>query len=414
MAPVGQLFVADGVIIGVVAVEGQHGLMGRVIGNGHVTEEVGTCGVTGHAQPAGFIVAASSADSVHEHLVPLIDNTTLFLHVGGSMPLTAIDEFVEGLQHEEVSLVLELLCNLGPDSCDFFFHLLVHLLVVHCALQVLPVVTVVFPVVFVVMGIEDDLEAGVLSKAHHLVDTVQPHFVQFVLRSLANVSHPRNGNAHAGKALGLYTVESGLRSRFPLPGGLGSYAISIGIKVVAHVPAKTQLQGAGDSGVTGQHRVLDDFLACLGHGNLYRRAVLGRHSDLRAAGLVGLVGGQLELNGHLVFAEDTVLKAEPAFRGRGNLHLGTGRSLNGYLLRFSFWCGLNRGRGYGKSPRSLRLGGAAACLSPLAAAASRRYHAKNEKLSKISHSYVYLSEGIDSRVTTSGDDINCFQYSSVL
>ena len=268
MSPVRKLLVSDGIIVWIIAVEGQHDFSGGIIWNGQVLEIVGTCGISGNAQPAGFVIASGSTNCIHKHLIPLVNHVAALLIVLFGRPLIAINKLIEGLQHQEVALVLELVCNLGPDSRDFRLHLLVHLFAVHCALEVLPVIAVILSMVFIMVGVKDNIQSGILCKSYDLINAVEPFLVKGIVGGLSYMSHPGGRDTDAGEAFGLEPVESGLRGRFPLPGSLRCNTVRVCIEMVAHVPAKTQFQRTGNGSVSRQFGVLYNLARGLGHGNL--------------------------------------------------------------------------------------------------------------------------------------------------
>ena len=86
-------------------------------------------------------------------------------------------------------------------------------------------ISVTLTVVFVVMGVENYLEAGVFCKSNNLIYSVEPYLIQSIIRSVSNMSHPGDRNTDAGETCRLYAVESGLRGRFSLPGGLICHSV---------------------------------------------------------------------------------------------------------------------------------------------------------------------------------------------
>ena len=201
MAPVGKLLVTNRVIIGVVAMEGQHGLSCRVVGHIDVFEAIGARGIAGNTQPTGFVVTARSTHCIYEHLIPLIKDLSALGGIGRvHIPVVAVNELVEGFEHQEIALVLELIRNLGPYRSKFFLNLRVFSGAVHSFLQVKPVAVTV---VFVVMGVDDGFQACVLGISHYLSNSVKPYFVKGIIRGGANVTQPSNRDTNTGETLGL-------------------------------------------------------------------------------------------------------------------------------------------------------------------------------------------------------------------
>ncbi len=253
------------------------------------------------------------------------------------------------------------------------------------------------------VGIQNHVEPGVLGKAHHLVYAVQPFLVQDIVGRLADMAHPRNGDADAGEALLLEAGERGLRGLFPLPGRLRRHTVGIGVKVVAHIPAQAQFQGAGHGRIVRKGGIHHHFLGRLRHfqGDIGRTG--GFHNDIGTTGLVTVVGGHLEREGDLVVLVGAVGFGYPGRQrkrrtggGRDGKVIGTGR------LRRAQAGGIQGdSRGCLRGGRNGRFGGFAA--------AAKQRHSKGQERDTFSHHVNYLREGIDSRVNTWDDVISCFQ-----
>ena len=253
------------------------------------------------------------------------------------------------------------------------------------------------------VGIQDYVQSGVLGPSHDLVNAAQPLLVQGIVGRLADMAHPRNGDADAGEALLLEAGERGLRGLFPLPGRLRRHTVGIGVKVVAHVPAKAQFQGTGHGRIVRQGGIVDHFLGCLRHfqGDIGRTGSL--HNYISTTGLVTVVGGHLEREGDLVVLVGAVGFGNPGRQrkrrtggGRDGKVIGTAR-----LRRAQAGGTQGDSRGCLRGGRNGRFGGFAA--------AAKQRHSKGQERDTFSHHVNYLREGIDSRVKTWDDVISCFQ-----
>ena len=180
-------------------------------------------------------------------------------------------------------------------------------------------------VIFVVVCINNHLQACIFGIAHNLVHAIQPSIVKNISRSLADMAKPGNGNTHAGETLGLYAGKGSLCGRGAAPGSLAGNAVIVGIKMVTHIPAKTKLPCAFHSGVIRKFGIRNHLICGLGHANLFGFHAGGRYCKIGTAGLVQCIGGRLQRNGNLVVLEHTVGAAEPTFCICRDFHFGTGR-----------------------------------------------------------------------------------------
>ncbi len=422
MSPVGILGVADGIIRRVVAMDRNGNLFSRVVRDGHILGEARVGAIGRYAQPAGGIVASGGTNRIHKYLVPLVQDVSLF---GGILPEVvapapaAVVELVEALHHEPVVAAIgELGGNLGPYGLDFGLDLGIELAVVGGILDVQPLVGVVHPVILIVMGVDNHLKAGVMGKAHHLVDAVHPGFVDLIIRSGADHLEPGNGNADTGEAQCLHTVERSLRGFVALPGCFVRITflftrpgtVVIGVEMVAHIPAQAEERGQAVL-LPGCGRLR---FFCRGLRNFQR----GRSGARRLEGKGGLTDLISIILRHRNTHLDVIILIN-ALAGSGYryptgfLHLRNKGRLNGDVVGRPFRPGGDGGLTQSNGFRC-RIRRGFRCrrrFRSLAAGIQDRYQHRQgqQTMFHVSHSYHYFSEGIDSRVSTRDEDIRDFQ-----
>ena len=354
MTPVTVLGVSNGVIRRVIEVNGQHNLLSRVFGQAPILLEGRIGRISGTSQPTGGIVAAGCANGIHEHLVPLIQDVALLLgivpEICAPAPAAVVD-FIETFHNEPVFAVLELIGNLGPDRFDLGLDGLVLGAVISCILDILPLIIIIDTVILVVVGIDNNLKASRMGKAHHLVDAVHPGLVNLVIRGGANHLEPGDGNADTGKAQVLNTIKGGLGSFIGLPGRLVGIAILLsivveGVEVISHIPAKAQ---GFDKLPVGVLSGLRFFSRRLGKVQRGRSGTGGLEGKGGGAGFEGCVAGHRNSTGNRIIFQRAEAHRNPV----RFFHLGHEGSLDRYLEGFSFGLGRQGGSAQGNGRRGL-------------------------------------------------------------
>ena len=265
------------------------------------------------------------------------------------------------------------------------------------------------------MGVDDYVQAGIVSEVHNLIDPVQPGFVDFVFRCGADHLQPGNRDADTGEAGPFQVCErrlGGLAARLPdslvrialLFAGPGSVVIAV--EMIAHVPAQAQfcghLPGIGIAARRGRRRIRGRF-PFLGDGHLHGGNAGGHEGHFGGPDHRRLIGFHLESHGHLVILVRAVLIGDPV-RTSGQDRTGRGRDVQGDGLPCL---------GNIKGSLAYRHG----CRSDRS-----RVHrvilftaGKNRQqgCEKGDVSFHHFKEGICSRVRTRLEDIRLLQYASV-
>ena len=230
-------------VAGIVEVDAHHQTVGSIGGQHEVVveHEGRTRCVAGHTNPAGGVLPARGTDGIDHHLIPLVERAVLLAAVGAvgtPAPLTVL-HLVEGFEEEEVALVLEGLGNLLPRLLQTVLDLLVDDAVGGGRLDVEPI--------FVVVGVQDDIQAGSLSPFHVLADLSHVVGIDGPVGARLAVA-PGHTDAHgAGPRLLQVGVERlcGL-CIVPVAPLVGLAVLAgAGVEMVAEVPAPAQFLGQG-------------------------------------------------------------------------------------------------------------------------------------------------------------------------
>ena len=190
--------------------------------------------ITGDTEPTCGIIPSGTADRIHEHLVPLVQDLVLGIRIGNEgiapSPATVLD-LVERFHHKPFSLVLEAVCDLGPDAEYLVLDLLVGRRIVIDRLNVQPVT-------LVMMGIHYGNQASLFSISDNLLDSGQPFVIKAVSRGFTYMASPGNTDTDSLESCSLQAVKSGLGTFVVAPDRLSCHSIADSVHLVAHVPSR--------------------------------------------------------------------------------------------------------------------------------------------------------------------------------
>ena len=184
------------------------------------------------------VFTAGSTDCIYKGLVPLIKAPVLLatvVSVGTPAPATVVD-FIESLEHQEFSLVLEPLSDLSPHCRDLIQNLLVFLRIYTSRLDIEPILAVCT----IVMHIDNSIQSGRFSITHDFRHSFKPSLVNLIVRSLANMSKPCHRDTYCGETSSLQLIECSLSSLGIAPECFTRDTIIICIEMISEVPAQTE------------------------------------------------------------------------------------------------------------------------------------------------------------------------------
>ena len=249
--PVRILGVSDGVVVGIIEMNGNHHLAGFVGWNLQVLGELRIGGIGRNTEPTGGILPTCRPDSVNKDLVPLVKDIALTgriaLEISAPAPATIV-QLVESLHNEPVTAISELVGYLGPNRLYLSFDSLVHSAVDRRVLDVKPMF---IPMILIMMGIDDDIQSLSMRETHDLKNTIQPCLVNLILRSFADKFQPGHGDSDTGESSGLDSLECRRSGQLAAPNRLvriivpvkpilvDIMPIVVGIKMVPHIPAQS-------------------------------------------------------------------------------------------------------------------------------------------------------------------------------
>ena len=141
MSPFGH-FSVDGKCHRVVEVYGHKQAVGHTVGGKDkiVDGDSGVCAVSGNAEETGGVVASCGTHGIDECLHPAVVRGVLgavVLEVGSPAPSAVVD-FIDGLEHQEVAFVGKTACYLCPHGSKLRGHLSVAYRIGRCSLYVEP------------------------------------------------------------------------------------------------------------------------------------------------------------------------------------------------------------------------------------------------------------------------------------